>query len=488
MKKWTKEERYRQLLDGSELTELFDRISKSDYRQSYHIQPVTGLLNDPNGFILHNGQWHLFYQWCPWGAVHGMKHWYHVISDDLVTWKNLGVCIRPNRYYDNYGAYSGSAYPTDGRVYLYYTGNHRDPDWTRRSYTCLVKLNDDGTIEKYEDPMFGPHPDYTDHQRDPKILYFDNPKKYVILLGAQNKQKQGRVIVYSSAHHNRDWHFDGELHVAGYENFGDMWECPSIERIGDMDVLIFCPQHLTLAGRGNMQNHNGYLIGHMDWDSLTFTPDGSFHLLDFGFDSYAAECAANIGETGRAVLTAWMGLPDASYPVTDEEDWSGCLTLPRELRIRNRRLIQTPLPALKELRQEELDAAAGRLAKACEMELTLDKAQDFRLRLFTKEDKTGGMVISYDENKKEISIDRSQMTNRFNVDWGECVARPLPDGLSHLRIFIDASSVEIFVNEGDAVFSSRVFPTKEEHGFVCEGEANCRLWKLGRAVTDDFVV
>ena len=142
MREWTQEERYRVLESPEDVRELYERISKSVYRQTYHVQPVTGLSSDPNGFTCHKGTWHLFYQWCPWGAVHGLKHWYHIVSKDLVTWKNLGVCLLPDQEegYDNKGVYSGSAMPIGDKIYLYYTGNHRDADWTRHAYTCLARL------------------------------------------------------------------------------------------------------------------------------------------------------------------------------------------------------------------------------------------------------------------------------------------------------------------------------------------------------------
>ena len=91
MKEWTREERYRELHDAEEVRGLYEQISKSAYRQKYHIQPVTGLSSDPNGFALHKGVWHLCYQWCPWGAVHGLKYWYHVTSEDLIHWRNAGI-------------------------------------------------------------------------------------------------------------------------------------------------------------------------------------------------------------------------------------------------------------------------------------------------------------------------------------------------------------------------------------------------------------
>ena len=335
MREWTREEKYRVLKDPQELWQLHEKTVQSDFRQTYHIQSVTGLMNDPNGFVWHDNKWHLFYQWCPWGAVHGLKYWYHIVSSDLVTWKNLGVCLMPDREYDNKGAYSGSAMPIGDSLYLYYTGNSRDENWVRHPYTCLAKLRDDGWTEKYPLPLFGPNPDYTEHQRDPKIIYVPEKHSYYIILGAQTKDKKGCALIYRSEDLLHGWVFAGQLKVPGFEDFGDMWECPTIEKIGGKEILMFCPQHLEIAGRGGSRNHNGYIIGNMDWDSLTFQPVTRFHVLDFGFDSYAAACANNVRDPEKAILVAWMGLPDSSYP-TDEEDWQGCLTLPRELRSRCR--------------------------------------------------------------------------------------------------------------------------------------------------------
>lgn len=489
MKTWTQEERYRPLEDPEVLRPLHEATAASPYRQSYHIQPVTGLLNDPNGFVWHQGEWHLFYQWCPWGAVHGLKHWYHIVSRDLVTWENLGVCLYPDTEYDNKGAYSGSALPLGEELYLYYTGNHRDPDWKRIPYTCLADLKDKTAPVKAASPLFGPAAGYTEHQRDPKII--PHGDGYYIVLGAQNEQKQGRVLVYKAPSPTENWTFAGELKVPGYEDFGDMWECPSIERISSQDVLLFCPQHLKLPGRGDSVHHNGYILGEMDWDSLTFTPHGQFHVLDFGFDSYAAECAAlPRQDADQGVIIAWMGLPDAAYP-TDEEDWQGCLTLPRALTVRDRRLIQQPLTALKKLRAREIDLVGEprsvALPGACEIEL-IARGGDLDLALLAREDGTEGLRIVYDDTARQLTVDRSGLAKRFNTEQGERRTRPLPKGLHHLRVYVDHSSVEIFVNDGDAVFTTRAFPTAEEHSLHLTGDAALHLWELSPAVRDDFVV
>ncbi len=85
-------------------------------------------------------------------------------------------------------------------------------------------------------------------------------------------------------------------------------------------------------------------------------------------------------------------------------------------------------------------------------------------------------------------MDRSGMKRLFNTEQGQQRTRPLPKGLFHLRIFVDRSSVEIFVNDGDAVFSSRIFPTAEEDRMFIEGDASVHLWELSRAVEESFVV
>ena len=92
---WTKEQRYRKMDDVAEqeIQELVNLVNQCQWRQTFHIQTVTGLLNDPNGFSYFNGEYHLFYQWFPLGPVHGLKYWYHTKSKDLVHWENVGIAI-----------------------------------------------------------------------------------------------------------------------------------------------------------------------------------------------------------------------------------------------------------------------------------------------------------------------------------------------------------------------------------------------------------
>ena len=486
MREWTREERYRVLKDASEIRGLYDSIKKSRYRQTYHIQPITGLSSDPNGFIYHKGTWHLYYQWCPWGAVHGLKYWYHTSSTDLVHWKNCGVGIYPDTFYDNKGVHSGSGFSDGDNLYLFYTGNHRDENWVRTPYTCVAKLEDSGKLVKAPKPLFGPHKDYTEHQRDPKVVYDKESQHYYILLGAQSKDLKGKVLIYRSDNLLTGWTFAGELKVPGFENLGGMWECPSIEHIAGKDILVFSPQYTKLPHRNQSTNHNVYLIGRMDFANLTFTAEGDFRHLDYGFDFYAAQFAANVQEGDRAILTAWIGLPDNHYP-TEEEDWEGSLIMPRELRIVDGRLIQKPVPEMISLRQEEL-VLTDKLSRSCELAVENKDGQDFRLNLFTKENGSAGFQISYDKATKTCTIDRSQMDLRFNKAIGECLSLPLEKNLEKLSIFIDHSSVEIFFNDGEATFTTHLYPTESEAYFTASSNVTIKAWSLEKSVTDEVVV
>ncbi len=484
MKEWSRDERYRVLHSPDEIKDLFDRICQSEYRQTYHVQPVTGLSSDPNGFTCHNGVWHLFYQWCPWGAVHGLKYWYHVSSPDLITWKNEGVGLSPDRDYDNKGCHSGSAICEGDDLYFFYTGNHRDDNWVRTPYTCAAKMGEDGRPAKLDEPLFGPRSDYSEHQRDPKVLWNPEKKKYYIFIGAQTLDLKGTVLIYESETLLSGWRFAGQLHVKGYEDFGGMWECPCIERISGKDLLIFSPQYTKLPGRGESTNHNVYLIGTMDYDTLTFIPESDYQFLDYGFDLYAAQLASNVNDPDHAVMIGWIGLPDNHYP-TEEEDWEGSMTLPRELRIRNGRLYQTPVAGIESLREEEVRDSV--LPAAWEF-IAEPAPGDFELALFTKEDGSGGFRISYDSEKKTCTVDRTGMNKRFNQKVFEVLDMPLATELKNLRIFIDRSSVELYVNDGEETFTSHIYPESNEHFYTVTAGTPVTVYPLKASVTDDFVI
>ena len=221
------------------------------------------------------------------------------------------------------------------------------------------------------------------------------------------------------------------------------------------------------------------------YDTLTFTPEGDYHYLDYGFDFYAAQGAASIGDPDKAILIAWIGLPDNHYP-TEEEDWEGSLSLPRELRIADGRLKQTPIPAVRALREAEI-RADGTLPAACEIEVDCPEG-DFDLNLFTREDGTGGLRVHYDAASKTFTVDRSGMDRRFNIPVGERLEMPLENAPGKLDIFVDRSSVEIFAGDGEATFTTHLYPTAREFNYTASEGVGLHIYPMKRSVTDEFIV
>ena len=123
----------------------------------------------------------------------------------------------------------------------------------------------------------------------------------------------------------------------------------------------------------------------------------------------------------------------------------------------------------------------------CEIEFYC-RPGDYHLRLFCNAAGEGGVRLDYNQKTRNIVIDRSGMQVRFNEEQGESRTRNLNNGLTHLRIFIDRSSIEIFVNDGDAVFTSRIFPKGDETHFQVTGDTFLRMWTLKPAIRDDFVI
>ncbi|EHL15334.1 sucrose-6-phosphate hydrolase [Peptoanaerobacter stomatis] len=496
MKTITNKEKYR-VLEKSDLQSLKDmneEIKKSKFRQKFHIQPITGLLNDPNGFCFFHDEWHIFYQWFPFGATHGAKNWYHMTSDDLVSWKNKGLALKPDTVFDNRGVYSGSAIVYDDKLNLIYTGNHKDERDVRHPYQCVAVLEDNGKFVKKDEPIINMSQNYTEHQRDPKIMYEDN--KYYIILGAQDKDLKGRALIYVSDDIYNNWKLLGELKVKGYEDFGYMWECPDLIKIEDKYVLIFSPQGLQANGyKYNNIYQNGYLMGEMNFDTLEFIPESEFEELDGGFDFYASQSANQNVYENTAVLMAWMGLPDSSY-TTDDENWSGCLTLPRELSIKNGKLIQKPARNLKIIRDDVITSHISKnylqkIKTPLEIKLEDINSKNLEINIFSDKNNSSnsGFKISFDNKKCEFTIDRGSLLNKINTNQGFTRTIKL-DMLDKLDIFIDNSSIEIFINDGEYTMTSRVFPTDEECMLYIKAEDNIKLemCRLKELMNEEFVI
>ncbi|RKQ30269.1 glycoside hydrolase family 32 protein [Oceanobacillus halophilus] len=461
-------------------------VARDPYRLHYHIMPPVGLLNDPNGLVFFKGKYHVFYQWNPFETDHGAKFWGHYVSDDLVHWEEAPIALAPDMWYDKNGCYSGSAVVLDEKLYVFYTGNVKDEEGNRESYQCLA-ISEDGVHFEKKGPVIHVPAGYTAHFRDPKVFY--HGEKWYMIVGAQTESEQGEAVLFTSSD-LMDWQFEGPIAGSYHhhlEDFGYMWECPDLLEVNGKDVLIVCPQGLEADGL-RYQNiyQSGYFAGKMDYETLSLE-HGEFDELDRGFDFYAPQTMED--GKGRKILFGWMGNSeeDGVQP-TVKHEWIHALTIPRELEWKNGKLLQHPVKELELLREDEV-RHTNVVLDGSEVELPGVDGSVFELEVVTKDWRakrfsiTMGETsrISYDAVAKVLTFERGAFDGKGFVEKRQCVV----ETLHSLRMFKDTSSMEIFVNNGEEVFTSRVFDDPEAKGITftaTEGklEMDVKKWSQKR--------
>ena len=447
-------------------------VEKDFWRQKYHIQGIVGLINDPNGFSQFNGKYHMFYQWNPLGTNHKNKTWAHSVSDDLLHWERLKTALRPDTWYSKDGAYSGSAIVDDDKLYLFYTGNVKDSEGNRESYQCLAVSSDGENFERWEPSIVNQPDGYTRHIRDPKIWKKDG--KFYAVIGIQSEDLEGKAVLYSSEN-IKDWKFEGEIAGANHgkiKDFGFMWECPDYfqlkdEKTGEIkDLLVFSPQGLEPEGDlYNNKYQTGYLFGKLDYEKPEFEILSDFVEIDRGNDFYAPQSMED--DKGRRLIVGWMGIPEEEDFPTVKNEWLHCLTLPRELKVIDGKLYQLPIKEMESIRGEKIEFSEKvtgevKVGTGVTYELKAkftDFNSDFGLKLRTG--KNSETVLKFDYNDKKFVLDRTkgeQPDKRLRKVYLGDISK------LELTVFVDNSSVEVFINGGAEVFSSRIFPEKDADG------------------------
>lgn len=454
---WNRETRYTpySAWPKSTLPTLTAQVARSKWRLQHHLQPASGLLNDPNGFSYFNHQWHLFYQVFPYGPVHGLKAWQHVTSKDLIHWHDEGLAIQPDSKYDSHGAYTGTALPVGDRLFIMYTGNVRDADWERQSYQIGAWMDKNNHVEKMTPPMIAAAPEgYTTSFRDPYL--FERNGQYYALIGAQTTDEVGAALLYHSTD-LQQWDFQGELNLPA-DLRGYMVECPNVVEINGQPVLIFCPQGLpqsTLAYENIYPDV--YLVGKsFDLNQVDFTPAGKPTQLDAGFDVYATE-AFNAPD-GRALAVSWVGLPEIDYP-TDDENWAHCLSLVKELTLKDNHLYQNPVAETEQLRAvpQPIQAKVNDLTGAFETELTLAAGEQVRLKVMAT-DTDHYLLVDLDAQAGTVTIDRSNTGHPFGEKYGQTRRTQVqPHTALKIRLIIDVSVFECYINNGYTTMTGRFF-------------------------------
>ena len=450
--------KYKSLLaaESGELAEIAQTVQKDkDFRPHFHIAPPTGLMNDPNGLIFDGEKYHLFYQWFPFDAIHGMKHWKHLITKDFQHYQAADDLI-PCELFESHGCYSGGALKVGDKLAMFYTGNTRRPsDNQRIPFQNLSIFDLDGKLLSKR-PLIENAPEgYTEHVRDPKP-YFTENGKIRFICGAQRENLTGTAIIFEMDDLEDTPRLLGELSLPAFDNTNVfMWECPDLLKLGDKDVFIWSPQGKDREAHQFQNNyHATYAVGKLT--ELTFEAE-YIGELDQGFDFYAPQTFGGLENKTQAVLFGWIGLPDLTYP-TDKFKWHSALTLPRELRLEGTKIYQRPIAKTYENLTALSTLHLDRNAEIADLDQAYVKFeahnQAFDLTFF--QNKQGqSLRLSYENGL--VCLDRSQSEQTELMEKFDSKRFCKIENLQTVEIFFDRSIVEIFFNHGEKAMTSRFF-------------------------------
>ena len=446
----------------------FTPSSTEQYRPDYHFTPAKGWMNDPNGMFYLDGEYHLFFQHYPDSTVWGPMHWGHAISKDLVTWEELPIALYP----DSLGyIFSGSAVldeenssglgtaenPPIVAIFTYHDmAGEKSGKIDFQTQGIAFSLDKGRTWTKYEGNPVLPNPGIKDF-RDPKVSQVtlqDGSKSWVMTLTAQD-----RVKFYQSSD-LKNWTAWGEF-GQGIGAHGVVWECPDLIPLtapdGSQKWVL-----LVSINPGGPQKGSAtqYFIG--DFKNGLFTPDDTMiRWLDYGPDNYAGVTWANVPkEQNRTLFIGWMS--NWLYAqVVPTQTWRSAMTLSRELSlfdVDGTLLVKSaPVKELETLRKEpiEVNKQSNLPSQAVEILAELDGSDAFSLTISNEL----GEQVNITKEFGLVSIDRSKAgKSDFNEDFAAMHSAPMSWEAKEIRIFLDASSIELFVNGGELVMTSLVFP------------------------------
>lgn len=295
-------------------------MSAATKRLQYHFEPLKGWMNDPNGLIHFNGEYHAFYQHNPYSTKWDTMHWGHAKSKDLIHWEHLPIALYPDQEYeDRYGCFSGSAIEHEGKLHLFYTGVGKKSGQAQ----CHAVMQEDGTFLKDpKNPIIpAPPPEYgcADQFRDPKVSKYNG--KFYMVVGT-GKDNVARVLLYKSENLS-DWTFCGVL-IEGAE-YGECGECPDLVKIGEDYFLMF--SQMTRKGIGTI-----FYSGKFENDF--FKIDKKFQPI-IGPDFYAPQTF--VDKNGRRIIIGWLYNWNRVAP--PDVDFAGALTIPCELTFTDKILV-----------------------------------------------------------------------------------------------------------------------------------------------------
>lgn len=435
------------------------------YRPQFHFSPARNWTNDPNGLVYFDGEYHLFFQFNPFGDRWGHMSWGHAVSADLVHWRELPVALpEENGVMIFTGStvvdeHNSSGFCSGGKpcMVTIYTG-HTPETKTKHALQTqnIAYSNDRGrTWTKYaQNPVLDLH---MSDFRDPKVLWSERAKRWVMVVAFPNDHK---VRFYGSSD-LKHWETLSDFGPAGAAS--GQWECPEL-----FEVPIATKPGQTRwvlkigLNPGALQGGSGepYFVG--QFDGTRFVNDNPASLTlwtDYGKDCYCALTFNHLPREQAPVMMGWMNNWQYAGDVPTNP-WRGQMTVPRGLALRETsdglRLVQAPVEALAQLRgpwRPESDTFELKI------EAPLGDAKEIGWKLRNADDTS--TLIGYDREKQQLFVDRTHSgPTGFSKDFPARTAAPLrlKDDILRLHVLVDRSSVEVFAEDGLIAMTNLIFP------------------------------
>ena len=446
--------------------------NESLYRPRFHFTPKQGWMNDPNGMIYLNGQYHLFYQHYPDGTVWGPMHWGHATSNDLVQWKEQPIALYP----DSIGMiFSGSAVldknntsglGRDGIAPLVaiYTQHNMPGEKAGRTdfqnQSIAYSLDEGKTWTKYAGNPVLKTPNLKDF-RDPKVIWHAPTQKWIMSLAVADH------VEFYSAPNLINWRKESEIGKNLFVH-GGVWECPDLLHFNVNGKTIWVLLVSMNPGGPNGGSATQYIVG--DFDGHTFKPYATdIKWMDYGPDNYAGVTFSNVGE--RNILIGWMSNWNYANLVPTEK-WRSAMTVPRELSLVQQEeysstnsnansneflLVSSPV---KELKNAFAEISSKENIIPNRIDIKDIKATDFEIILSNTFNEK--IVVGYHADKKQFYIDRTNAgVSNFNQGFAAVAVAPRLSYAMNmdLSILLDKTSIELFTDGGRTVMTALFFPT-----------------------------
>lgn len=437
-------------------------------------------MNDPNGMVFYEGEYHLFYQFYPDSNVWGPMHWGHAVSEDMVHWEHLPIALYP----DSLGLiFSGSAvidwnntsgFGENGEPPMIAIFTHHNMEGEKNGMLdvqtqSIAYSNDKGrSWTKYEGNPVVPNPGIKDF-RDPKVIWHEETQKWVMVFSAYD-----RVRIYTSPN-MKDWAFQSEF---GIEGDTRLWECPdlfplTVEETGEEKWILITSIQKEAPNGGTA---TGYFVGDFDGSTFTGNPE-NLKWMDYGTDNYAMVTWSDIPEEdGRRLGIGWMSNWQYAQLVPTTA-WRSAMTLPRELTLHQvgEELEVWSVPASEVISIQGTELNVGEVVLEANqrfelpgspdltsLTLRVNKPQNGRIAVVYSNQEGEELVLGYRVADNQFFIDR---TNAGISDFHKSFAEKVHVGPAgefgeelELMIYLDRSSVELFANGGQRVMTDIVFP------------------------------